>query len=115
VIPVSGIDLIAWERSRHEDLGHTTEHDRQHHNGELLAAAICYTVAGAGDAATSLDPTSDLTLYMWPWEQEQWKPSLDVVRNLVKAGALLAAEIDRVSEVLDLPYSEEPSPDGSND
>lgn len=34
----------------------------------------------------------------WPssWHPEWWKPSNDPVRNLVKAGALIAAEIDRI-------------------
>jgi hypothetical protein len=34
--------------------------------------------------------------YSWPWDAEWWKPSPDSVRNLVKAGALIAAEIDRL-------------------
>ncbi len=36
--------------------------------------------------------------HQWPedWEAEAWKPSADPVRNLVKAGALIAAEIDRL-------------------
>ena len=33
----------------------------------------------------------------WPWGSEYWKPSEDPVRNLVKAGALIAAEIDRLN------------------
>lgn len=32
----------------------------------------------------------------WPFDAEWWKPSNDPVRNLVKAGALIAAEIDRL-------------------
>lgn len=32
----------------------------------------------------------------WPWRDEDWKPSNDRVANLVKAGALIAAEIDRL-------------------
>jgi hypothetical protein len=32
----------------------------------------------------------------WPWEKSWWKPSADPIRNLVKAGALIAAEIDRL-------------------
>ena len=31
----------------------------------------------------------------WPWEPEAWKPTYPV-RDLVKAGALIAAEIDRL-------------------
>lgn len=32
----------------------------------------------------------------WPWHSSWWKPSDDPIRNLVKAGALIAAEIDRL-------------------
>jgi hypothetical protein len=33
--------------------------------------------------------------FYWPWEWSFWKPR-DPVRNLVIAGALIAAEIDRL-------------------
>lgn len=32
----------------------------------------------------------------WPWYLDSFKPSIDPIRNLEKAGALLAAEIDRL-------------------
>jgi len=32
----------------------------------------------------------------WPWDMEWWKPEYDPIKNLVKAGALIAAEIDRL-------------------
>ena len=33
----------------------------------------------------------------WPWDDEWWKPTPDDrIRELVKAGALIAAEIDRL-------------------
>jgi hypothetical protein len=32
----------------------------------------------------------------WPWDMKWWKPSDDPIKNLVKAGALIAAEIDRL-------------------
>jgi hypothetical protein len=35
----------------------------------------------------------------WPWHPDWWKPSRDPVQNLVKAGALIAAEIDRLQRV----------------
>lgn len=31
----------------------------------------------------------------WPWDADAWKPTQDPIRQLVKAGALIAAEIDR--------------------
>lgn len=33
---------------------------------------------------------------VWPWEPEAWNPSEDRVRNLVKAAALIVAEISRL-------------------
>jgi hypothetical protein len=32
----------------------------------------------------------------WPWQPQDWKPGPDRIRELVKAGALVAAEIDRL-------------------
>lgn len=32
----------------------------------------------------------------WPWSLNWWKPSSDPIKDLVKAGALIAAEIDRL-------------------
>jgi len=32
----------------------------------------------------------------WPFSSEWWKPAQDPIRNLVKAGALIAAEIDHL-------------------
>ena len=32
---------------------------------------------------------------LWPWAQDFWKPK-DQLRNLVMAGALIAAAIDRL-------------------
>ncbi len=49
--------------------------------------------------------------YQWPedWEAEVWKPSADPVHNLVKAGALIAAEIDRLQRASE---SEQEARDG---
>lgn len=36
----------------------------------------------------------------WPWDRKWWKPSQDdQVKNLIKAGALIAAEIDRLQNI----------------
>lgn len=84
----TGAALIAAERQRQIDAeGWTTEHDAEHASGELRRAAIAYTQR----------PTSDTPPPpVWPWADEYWKPSNDQIRNLVKAGALIAAEIDRL-------------------
>ena len=83
----TGIELITDERKRQiEKEGFTSEHDDTHINGELSQAAICY--AQSHRVAVP---------YGWPWANEWWKPSDKKVDNLVKAGALIAAEIDRLN------------------
>jgi hypothetical protein len=82
----SGADLIAAERKRQvEEEGWTPEHDEAHGRGELRSAAICYAAGSRMVGSTD----------QWPWSRFWWKPR-DVVSNLVKAGALIAAEIDRL-------------------
>lgn len=84
----SGASLIAAERERQmAEEGWTAEHDDQHDRGELAAAAQCY-INTAGDRRF-ISPH-------WPWDESWWKPSGDRVRDLTKAGALIAAEIDRI-------------------
>lgn len=88
--PVPGFALIAMERHRQiTEKGYTAEHDDKHDGTEFLQAAACYMAN-----ATPWD--FGLSDVAWPWESEDYKPSPDYVRNLVKAGALIAAEIDRL-------------------
>lgn len=86
---MNGIELIAEERLRQvSQEGWTKYHDDRHVYHELAHAAICYAKPGIR-AQTPANPP-------WPWAPEWWKPSEDRIRNLVKAGALIAAEIDRL-------------------
>lgn len=90
----SGSDLIAAERERQEVGERWTEsHDDEHSQRELVRAACCY----ASEAHMSRTQ-SHMTLppIEWPWEPEWWKPSGNAIRDLTKAGALIAAEIDRL-------------------
>jgi hypothetical protein len=93
---MTGVELIAAERQRQvEAEGWTTEHDDGHYYGELAQAAACYARFDVSRAAT------------WPWAVEWWKPTPgNRVRELVKAGALIAAEIDRLQRAADGPAGE---------
>ena len=87
---MNGSERIAAERQRQiEEEGWTPEHDAEYTNGELAGAAIAYTIA-------TLIPNDRGEPEWWPWDSDWWKPSDDPIRNLEKAGALLAAEIDRL-------------------
>lgn len=78
-------DVLA-ERQRQIDAeGWTPKHDDEHDAEEMAFAAACYCTADAGDAPPAV----------WPWEVQWWKPK-DRRRNLVKAAALLLAEIERL-------------------
>jgi hypothetical protein len=84
------LDDITLERQRQVNQeGWTPEHDDEHDAGELAAAASCYA-----------DPTIATTFLptRWPWDREWWKPT-DQRRNLVKAGALIVAEIERLDRL----------------
>lgn len=87
--PADGLGLIYAERMRQMILeGFSAAHDAKHTDGELIAAAVGYLAAAAGNPA---DPPC-----IWPWTEEWWKPEREnPTRALVKAGALIAAEIDR--------------------
>jgi hypothetical protein len=84
----NGMALIEQERRRQVDVeGWTPEHDdAENGDGELREAARCYLEAEGPGAALP---------ERWPWDVAWWKPR-DRARNLIRAGALLMAERDRI-------------------
>jgi hypothetical protein len=87
-----GAGLIAAERNRQRGKW-GDRHDSTHDMGELLDAAILY--ATPPDRRRRIDGVLDRR--QWPWNWASFKPRVnDRVRELTKAGALVAAEIDRL-------------------
>ncbi|MCI0999177.1 hypothetical protein HWD97_03675 [Ochrobactrum sp. C6C9] len=83
---------VLVERCRQIDAeGWTPEHDDQHSSGEMARAASCYI----SDKERTHLPTVPLK---WPWSDVWWKPD-GYRRNLVKAGALILAEIERLDRL----------------
>lgn len=99
-IRVNGVDgpwLIARERQRQIlKEGFDAANDDDYIEGELVAAAKSYALVAEMQAIRKDQPIAP-TFFpkTWPWMRKWWKPSADPVQNLVKAGALIAAEIDR--------------------
>lgn len=85
-------DVLA-ERARQINAeGWTTEHDDEHDLGQLARAGAAYAAQSlcAEDAELKCGPPS-----WWPWERAWWKPN-SRRGMLVKAGALILAEIERL-------------------
>lgn len=84
--------------------GWTTAHDDGHVGAEMARAAACYAEHSSQMAMASQDEYQnsdahgtdhELGIYPWPWDRDYWKPK-NPRRDLVRAGALILAEIERL-------------------
>ena len=81
-------DVLAERRRQVTAEGWTLEHDDWYGCGELASAAAAYALSGAGwDKDSIID--------YWPWELTAFKAEFGR-RSLIKAAALLLAEIERI-------------------
>lgn len=88
----TGIELIAIERQEQvERHGYTVDQDAGYVNNELISGAKAYLCAHKHEEGWSTFPAA------WPFGMTSFKPSEDKIKNLVKAGAMIAAEIDRLN------------------
>lgn len=98
----TGIELIAEERQRQIEVkGWTSEHDAEDGDGELANAACAYAMTNDMISFIDNEWGNDMFLHFWSFELELLKrDSTDDkklrIRDLQKAGALIAAEIDRL-------------------
>lgn len=99
IVTAAAADVLA-ERQRQQSVeGWTPEHDDLHDSGELAGAAACYAhytnargwvfPTDPGNYQSADEPNN------WPWDPAWWKPT-NPRRDLVKAGALILAEIERI-------------------
>jgi hypothetical protein len=114
---MTGAELIAGERQRQiEKEGWTADHDDEHKDGELAIAAACYAAPYSIKAdVCRLIPCSCREACCehfggtiekrgwqdpWPWS-EGWdkRGKHSRIKSLAVAGALIAAEIDRLLRV----------------
>jgi hypothetical protein len=102
-------DEIMAERLRQVDAeGWTEEHDDQHTDGELALAAGCYAIQATREGWSSVDTFYNSDRHpriprYWPWLEADssapsWKPG-EERRDLIKAAALIVAEIERIDRL----------------
>ncbi len=90
---------IEEERRRQtEQEGWTPEHDDHHDLGQMARAAAAYAATAAAQVKDFGEDFSNFPVHaMWPrsWGKTSWKPK-SPRSNLVRAAALLVAEIERL-------------------
>ncbi len=100
--PPTGAMLIAAERERQmSQEAYDAAHDDKHHTGDLVAAARCYALLAHCQAYPGIHKEEIKSLFYgpsdeWPFDEGYWRPNINPIQNLKKAGALIAAEIDRL-------------------
>lgn len=87
-------DVLAERLRQVSEEGFTPEKDDAYVRGELAQAAACYALGPKlvpidGRCAESARPA------WWPWDRTWWKPR-GRRADLVRAGALILAEIERL-------------------
>lgn len=91
-------DVAAERRRQIEAEGWTPEHDDQHGDGSMSIAAACYALHHMAPAL-AVQTLNVRDLWDWTsWASSWFKPK-DRRTNLVRAGALILAEIERLDRV----------------
>ena len=101
----TGIELIADERRRQIEIeGYSIKNDQKHENGELADAAALYALSD--DMMDFIDNEwgNDMHLHIWPFDLSYLKKRTngDIYersKDLIRAGALIAAELDRLQNM----------------
>ncbi|MFV2946451.1 hypothetical protein [Pseudomonas japonica] len=88
---------VVRERQRQlDEEGHTASRDDLYEKGQLADAAAAYAFWARTSNAPQVPPIDAPSL--WPWSPKHWKPT-DQRKMLVKAGALILAELARLDRL----------------
>ncbi|HHC3833747.1 TPA: ead/Ea22-like family protein [Klebsiella pneumoniae] len=90
-VTAAAADVLAERKRQVTTEGWTPEHDDQHVNFEMAIAGGLYAIS----AVDSHHKLRNSAPSAWPWDRKWWKPD-GPRRDLVKAGALILAEIERL-------------------
>ncbi|ENF1920965.1 hypothetical protein ABQI47_006324, partial [Klebsiella michiganensis] len=109
-VTAAAADVLAERQRQVTTEGWTPEHDDKYEHGQLAGAASCYArhVNSRGWVFHS-DPDNyrqEPESTNWPWHHDWWKPT-NPRRDLVKAGALILAEIERIDRAAGIKWEAE--------
>lgn len=94
-------DVLAERRRQIEIECWTPKRDDAHGKGELLLAAKAYFAHATNRALSLPDGDRAGVPFQWPWDRKWWKPK-NPRQDLVRAGALALAEIERIKRLYTL-------------
>ncbi len=87
-VTAAAADVLAERQRQVTAEGWTAERDDGYQNSELADAAACYAIHAHNQGFS--------TPAHWPWSSQDWWKQTSPRRDLVKAGALILAEIERL-------------------
>ena len=93
----AGLLAIIEERQRQIAKGWTPAHDALHDAGEIARAALVKLAI----AALGGEVAQEIVGGLWPWEHTFGGDTSDPRKLLAEAGALIAAELDRIAAAAD--------------
>lgn len=99
-VTAAAADVLAERQRQVTAEGWTPEHDDEHSDGEMALAASSYALYA------HKKPIAPAIPYNWPWEPE-WFKQQGARRDLVKAGALILAEIERIDRAAGIKWEAE--------
>ncbi|WP_321895967.1 hypothetical protein [Paraburkholderia heleia] len=91
-------DVLAERARQVNEEGFTPERDDGYADGQLAQAGAAYALAVADHTNHLVNSGAAFYTHspdIWPWSEKWWKPT-NPRRALVKAGALILAEIERL-------------------
>lgn len=97
-VTAAAADVLAERQRQVAAEGWTAERDDSYQNSELADAAACYAIHAHNQGFS--------TPAHWPWSTTWWKQT-NPRRDLVKAGALILAEIERIDRAAGIKWEAE--------
>lgn len=94
-VPQAWFDVQAERRRQVEAEGFDASHDDIATRGQIARAAGCYALHAGGIGTQWPAGVGNGSALFWPWDKEWWKPK-SARENLVRAAALILAEIERL-------------------
>ncbi len=94
-LPQAWLDVHAERRRQVDEEAFDPSHDDMATRGQLARAAGCYALHAGGVGTNWPKGIGNGSALFWPWDKGWWKPKAPR-ETLIRAGALILAELERI-------------------